>query len=117
MDCHGNQKHTLYKQLISHLVWPGLQAVPVPFINNFNPLPGSTIVKHPEKFGMPKISPEFFDDSNWFRPFLKFTPISEYNKQYISNYNEYSKNIHPTVTNIPLLQFPDGKQIINNFNT
>lgn len=85
-----------------------------PFPNNFNPLPGSLIIEKPEEYGMPPLGPEFYDDGNWFRPFLGFTRIPAANRQFLLQYCEWRRQIHPAIPNLPLVQFPDGKHLANH---
>lgn len=57
-----------------------------PLLNNFNPLPGSNIVKRPGEYRMRALEPELYADGDWFRPFLGFNTIPAANRTYLQQY-------------------------------
>lgn len=81
---------------------------PPPMLNNFNPLPGSRFIHNSKEFSMPALGPEFWDDGNWFRPYLGFTNIPQANKDYLAWYSGSRHQIHPYLPDAPFLIFPDG---------
>jgi len=68
---------------------------PPPMLNNFNPLPNSSIVTRPADFGMPGLTPSFWDDGNWFRPFLRFAVVSEEDRRFFASYIARRRALHP----------------------
>lgn len=87
---------------------------PPPMLNNFNLLPGSRMAAHPEAFGLPRVGPEFWDDGDWYTPFLGFTPIPPANRAYLAQYIELRRRLHPAVPSAPLVRFPDGKLLVTS---
>lgn len=59
-----------------------------PQLNNFAPYPGSEIVERYDRYEMPPIRPEFFDDPSWFQDFLRFAQITSRDRLEIFRYLE-----------------------------
>lgn len=107
-----NESHLLTTVNVAHEL-AARSGSPPPMLNNFNPLPGSRFVARPADYGLPPLGPAFWDDGNWFRPFLGFCKIPEANRNYLGRYIGWRRLLHPRLPSAPVLRFPDG-QVLNN---
>ncbi|MGE5340623.1 MAG: B12-binding domain-containing radical SAM protein [Candidatus Omnitrophota bacterium] len=84
-----------------------------PRINNFVLFPGSDLFNNGERYGIPNISADFYDNPEWHEEFLIHTLIPPANREFIHQYLQQRHQSHPNFSWVPFLQLPNGKILDN----
>lgn len=67
---------------------------PAPFVSNFNPLPGASMVTRPADYRMRPLADDFWDDRMWWAPYLEYTDIPPPKRQELAAYVELRRARH-----------------------
>src|SRR6185295_5052270 len=86
---------------------------PPPQVNSFAPYPGTPLVVDGEKYGMREITPDYYDQPDWFSAFLKLTPLPQTHTAFLYNYLSERKRIYPAPLTGPYVYLPDGTVLDN----
>lgn len=84
-----------------------------PQINNFSSFPGSEIFENHDRYGLSKVTSDFYDNPGWFTGFLKHTKIPVENRDFIFQYFQQQHQLHPNFLWTPFIYLPNGVVLDN----